>query len=94
MEANGKIARKLSEPADGYELSGGAILRVQLPSGAVLHVPPSSCARTHAFHGGVHINKFTYIIHVHMYIINLHTCMYIGKFTCKFKTGSTLGREL
>ena len=31
-----KIARKLSEPADGYELSGGAILRVQLPSEAVL----------------------------------------------------------
>ena len=36
MEANGKIARKLSEPADGYGLSSGATLRVQLPSEAVL----------------------------------------------------------
>ena len=38
--ANRKITRKLSEPADGYELSGGAILRVQLPSEAVLSPSP------------------------------------------------------
>ena len=31
-----KIARKPSEPADGYGLSSGATLRVQLPSEAVL----------------------------------------------------------